>query len=276
MREQQTPEAPPIRDCTQANTAGVGQGKRSPNSHKDRTHTAGDWQKQINISARIDNPQQEQALEESYRKTFPHTHVNSQDFPDKLVTTILVASVCYLSVLSFLNARGVNVSAALVGFVEALIFTGCLSVQMKRLHLSTIALSFCVCAWIVFTWLIRQNPDVKSLRDLIIPVLFLSLGQYVADVGFADRCLKLIVGILVIVGLFEVVFTDTYANLFNTFSFYVHLGGISKSAAMFEGQMLTLNGYRPEGIGRTILPFLLGPHRASSVLMRSEEHTSEL
>jgi putative polymerase len=36
---------------------------------------------------------------------------------------------------------------------------------------------------------------------------------------------------------------------------------------MFEGQLLTLNGYRPEGIGRTILPFLLGSHRASSVLM---------
>ena len=188
-------------------------------------------------------------------------------YPATLVMTLLVASVCYLSVLSFLNARGIHASATLVGLVEALIYIGCLSVQIKRLPLSTVALSCCVCAWIVFTWLIRQSPDVKSLRDLLIPVLFLSLGQYVANVGFADRCLKLIVGILVAMGLFEVIFTDTYASLFNTFSFYVNVGGINESSAMFQGQMLTLNGYRPEGIGRTILPFLLGSHRASSVLM---------
>ena len=188
-------------------------------------------------------------------------------YPGTLVTTLLVASVCYLSVLSFLNARGIHASATLVGLVEALIYIVCLGVQVKRLPLSTVALSCAVCAWIVFTWLIRQSPDVKSLRDLLIPVLFLSLGQYVADVGFADRCLKLIVGILVAIGLFEVVFTDSYASLFNTFSFYVNVGGINESSAMFQGQLLTLNGYRPEGIGRTILPFLLGSHRASSVLM---------
>jgi putative polymerase len=189
------------------------------------------------------------------------------NYPAKLVATILVSSVCYLSVLSFLNARGIHVSAALVGLVEALIFMGCLSVQVKRLPLSTVTLGCCVCAWMIFTWLIRQGPDVKSLRDLIIPFLFLSLGQYVADVGFAERSLKLIVAILIAMGLFEVIFTDTYANLFNTFSFYVNVGGIQESSAMFEGQLLTLNGYRPEGIGRTILPFLLGSHRASSVLM---------
>jgi putative polymerase len=31
--------------------------------------------------------------------------------------------------------------------------------------------------------------------------------------------------------------------------------------------MLSLNGYRPEGIGRTILPIIFGSHRASSVFM---------
>jgi putative polymerase len=36
---------------------------------------------------------------------------------------------------------------------------------------------------------------------------------------------------------------------------------------MFDGQTLTLNGYRPEGIGRTLLPALLGSHRASSVFL---------
>jgi len=36
---------------------------------------------------------------------------------------------------------------------------------------------------------------------------------------------------------------------------------------MFEGQTLTLNGFRPEGIGRTLLPSLLGSHRTSSLFL---------
>lgn len=188
-------------------------------------------------------------------------------YPAKLVFALLISSVCYLAVLSLINARGIHVSAALVTLVEGLIYVVCLGVLYKHMPLSTLALSFMVSAWIVFTWLIRQSPDIKSLRDLIIPILFISLGRYVADVRFADQILKRIVYVVLAVGLFEVLFIDAYSNIFNTFSFYVILGHASESAAMFTGQMLTLNGFRPEGIGRTLLPFLFGPHRASSVLL---------
>jgi putative polymerase len=188
-------------------------------------------------------------------------------YPSNWVTGILVATVGYLSILSFLNTQGLTASPVLVGLVEAAIYTACLGVQLKRLPLQMVGLSFCIGAWIMLTWLIRQVPDFKGVRDLIIPVLFFNLGRYVADVDFADRVLKLIICILAAVGLFEVFFTDIYANLFNPFSFYVNIGGINESAAQFSGQLLTLNGFRPEGIGRTILPELLGPHRASSLLM---------
>ncbi|SDP79237.1 putative polymerase [Rhodoferax sp. OV413] len=195
------------------------------------------------------------------------TERSTPAYPARLVTGILIASVTYLSILSFLNARGIYASAAIAGGTEGLIYAACLYVVRRHLPLSTITFSFCAFAWLIFAWLIRQSPDVKSLRDLLIPILFLSLGRYVADIQFADRSVKLISYILIAAGLFEVFFTDTYANLFNTFSFYVHIGGISQSSAAFEGQMLTLNGYRPEGIGRTILPQIFGPHRASSLLM---------
>jgi putative polymerase len=191
----------------------------------------------------------------------------SADYPARLVAVILVTSVCYLSALSFINARGFHVSPALVGLFEAVIFIACLGVLRRQLPLSTLAFSVCVTAWIVFTWVIRQSPDVKSLRDLIIPLLFLSLGRFVADVGFADRCLKWIIGIVVAIAFYEVLFTDSYATLFNTFTFYQNIAGVSEQAASFKGQMLALNGYRPEGIGRTILPALFGSHRASSVFM---------
>lgn len=190
-----------------------------------------------------------------------------QAFPAKLVAGILVASACYLSVLSLINAQAFPASPALVGLAEAVIYATCICVQINRMPLATVAFSFCVFAWLAFAWLIRQAPDIKGVRDLMIPILFFSLGRYVANVDFADRCLKLIIAILVTVGLFEVFFTDIYANLFNPFLFYVRIGGIDESAAMYGGQLLTLNGFRPEGIGRTILPQLFGPHRASSLLM---------
>jgi putative polymerase len=188
-------------------------------------------------------------------------------YPTRTVVAVLMASVCYLSVLSFINARGIHVSPALVGLFEALIFGTCLAVMARHMKLSIVALGFCVVAWIMFTWIVRHSPDVKSLRDLIIPLLFLSLGRYVADVAFAERCLKMVIGIVVAIALFEVMFTETYATLFNSFTFYRNISGISETAASFKGQMLSLNGYRPEGIGRTILPIIFGSHRASSVFM---------
>ncbi|EYC51965.1 polysaccharide polymerase [Hylemonella gracilis str. Niagara R] len=195
------------------------------------------------------------------------TTSEAPDYPARWVAFILIASVCYLAVLSFLNARGLLVSPLLVAGVEALLYLACLSALVRRLPLSTLAFSFAVFSWVMLTWLIRQSPDLKGLRDLLIPILFLSLGRQVADVTFADRQLKTIVTLLVALGLFEALLTTTYSQLFNTFSFYVNLGGIRESAAMFEGQLLTLNGFRPEGIGRTILPSVLGAHRTSSAMM---------
>jgi putative polymerase len=185
----------------------------------------------------------------------------------RTVTGLLVVSVCYLAVLSFLNARGVRASSLSVAGVEALIYLVCLALLMRRLPPVAVAISLFIFSWVVLSWLLRQSTDVKSLRDLVIPILFLSLGRQVADVAFAERALRLILVIMVALGLFETLFTSLYSTLFNTYSFYINMGGIRDGSAAFDGQMLTLNGYRPEGIGRTILPGLLGSHRTSSALM---------
>jgi putative polymerase len=184
-----------------------------------------------------------------------------------VVSPLLVASVCYLAVLSFLNARGITASASEAGGVEVVLYLLCFALQARRVPLLTLVMAAWIASWLVFSWLMRQSPDIKGLRDLMIPILFIGLGRQVANVQYAERSLAWIVGILIALGLFEALFTNAYSQLFNTFSFYVNLGGIREGSAAFEGQMLTLNGYRPEGIGRTILPSLLGAHRTSSALM---------
>jgi putative polymerase len=183
------------------------------------------------------------------------------------VAVLLLLTVCNLPLLAFLNARGFAASSALVALAEALAFALCLSLQLRRLPPWTVALALGVFSWIVLTWLLRQRPDLKSLRDLMIPILFLSLGRQVADSAFAERCLRWVTALVLVVALLEVLFTDAYGTFFNTFSFYAGLGSIRESASMFSGQTLTLNGFRPDGIGRTLLPALLGAHRTSSIFL---------
>jgi putative polymerase len=188
-------------------------------------------------------------------------------YSPRAVTLLLFAATAYLGVLSAINAHVLRASPALVGLVEAMIYAACFA-QIARSLTPRLVLSWLViAAALVLLWLIRQEPDIKGLRDLIIPMLFFALGRHVSDVRFADRVLLGILSMLVVVGIFEALAVDAYASVFQTFSFYVNLGSIDAASAMFEGQTLTLNGYRPEGIGRTLLPWLLGSHRVSSLLM---------
>lgn len=188
-------------------------------------------------------------------------------YPAAWVAVIVLASVCTLPVLALVNARGVPVSAGMVAMIEALIFALCIGVQLQRVPPWTLALGLCLLSWVVLTWLVRQRPDFKSVRDLLIPLLFISLGRLVADTAFAERLLRAVTVAVVAVALFEALLPDTYGTVFNAFSFYAKLGSIRESAAMFGGQTLTLNGYRPEGIGRTLLPAVLGMHRTSSIFL---------
>lgn len=188
-------------------------------------------------------------------------------YSPRAVTLLLIAATSYLAFLSAINAHIFRASPALVGLVEALIYAACFAQIARALSPRLILVWLFASAALVLLWLIRQEADIKSLRDLIIPMLFFALGRYVADMKFADVLLYRLLLLLVVVGLFEAVALDLYASLFNTFSFYVNLGTINEASAMFDGQALTLNGYRPEGIGRTLLPWLLGNHRVSSLLM---------
>jgi putative polymerase len=202
-----------------------------------------------------------------YPPTFEFDEAASTAYSPRAVTLLLFAATTYLGALSAVNAHLMRASPALVGLVEAVIYAACFA-QIARTLSPRLVLSWLVIASVLaLLWLIRQEPDIKGLRDLIIPMLFFALGRHVSDVRLADRALLGLLLVLVAVGIFEAIAVDAYAAVFQTFSFYVNLGSIDASAAMFEGQALTLNGYRPEGIGRTLLPWLLGSHRVSSLML---------
>lgn len=185
-----------------------------------------------------------------------------------ILALILISSVCYLSILSFLNAQGIlRASPQIVGLTELVIYGACAAVLLKSVTRLTISAFLLIAAWLCFMWLYRGEVDPKNFRDLLIPILFLALGQKIAETRTADKLIKWLLFIVIGFGLIEVFFLEWYSTIFNTFLFYVNTGATLEEAAMFEGQMLTLNGFRPEGMGRTILPAVFGQHRASSLLM---------
>lgn len=190
---------------------------------------------------------------------------------DRVATTvvsfILIASVVYQAVLAFIHTHVHRSSALHVAGAEFLIYLACVLVLARRIRLEFVTVVALVLAYLLLLTLFREGLDFKGFRDVMIPLLFYWLGRHVGDIGYADRLLKGLVVLVLIVGFFELFFLPQYTYLLDIFSYYVSTGTVTISTNFIRDSALNLNGLRPEGIGRTILPSLLGSHRVSSVFL---------
>lgn len=190
---------------------------------------------------------------------------------DRIATTwvsfILIASVVYQAVLALIHTHVHRSSALLVAGAEFLIYLACVLVLARRIRLEFVTVIALVLAYLLLLTIFREGLDFKGFRDVMIPLLFYWLGRHVGDIGYADRLLKGLVVAVLIVGFFELFFLPQYTYLLDIFSYYVSTGTVTISTNFIRDSALNLNGLRPEGIGRTILPSLLGSHRVSSVFL---------
>lgn len=116
-------------------------------------------------------------------------------------------------------------------------------------------------------FLLGSGVDVKPVRDLLIPIVFFLLGVGAHDVRAADKIVRVIVFIVIVVGVFEYFFPDVFTRFFNVASFYIERGAMGSAQAQ-QSSNLFVSGMRPEGAsgGRGLLPFL-GNHRVSSIFL---------
>ncbi|WP_331344432.1 polysaccharide biosynthesis protein GumE [Cellvibrio sp. UBA7661] len=183
------------------------------------------------------------------------------------VTGVLLAAVAYQALLCLMNTFGLHTSVAIVGLTEVLIMLACVPLLMRRLLPGLIMIAllagayFCIAA-LASGWL---NP--KTFRDLIIPLCFFWFGCNIGRPEMIDRALPPIIVVVIALGLFELLMLDTYTRFFDIFSYYVSTGNLAPITDFVRDSKLQLNGTRPEGIGRTLLPGLLGNHRVSSVFL---------
>ncbi len=187
-------------------------------------------------------------------------------FDDRVIMTIVIATACYQAILCLLNTHGLHTSRALLGLSEAIILTACLPFIARRLLPGVMTvIAFCG-AMFCLQSLVSGEVNIKSFRDLAIPLCYLWVGCNIGRVGLASRALTWAVAVVLVMGVLELFFIDQYTNFFDIYSYYVSTGNLDP-VQTFNNSKLQLNGTRPEGIGRTLLPSLLGSHRVSSVFL---------
>lgn len=180
---------------------------------------------------------------------------------------IVLASLTYQAVLCLIHTQVHPISTAVVMGSECVIFVVCLGVLASRCNIAFLALLTASFAYLLVFALVRGHVDPKSFRDILIPLIFFELGRQHADEYSADHLLNAVVMLVLAFALFELLFLDAFTKLLNVYSYYVSQGNIQYGAAWAKDSALSLNGIRPEGIGRTILPALLGSHRVSSIFL---------
>lgn len=179
---------------------------------------------------------------------------------------ILFGSALYQMMLCLVHTHVFSVRTAIVGAAEFVLYLGVLLIMARKLRLDFIAILASCAAYLLFLALLRGSLDFKGFRDILIVLLFYWLGRTMGERSMADRLLKILIGVVLFFGFFEMFFVDMYSRVFNVWSYYVGQGGLS-GTNWAKGSSLALNSMRPEGIGRTILPGLLGPHRVSSIFL---------
>ena len=185
------------------------------------------------------------------------------------IATLLLFAASYHWILCFLQFFGISTSPLRVSIAEFLIYLGCVPLLRERISARALSGLLLIMAVIITMAFFRNGyVDVKVMRDLLIPILFIWVGRtWKGSIDDLDRLLARLVVLIVAIGLVEMTFFDTYSKFINSFTYYINLGGINAGDAQISGQTVTLNGLRPEGIGRTVLPRLLGSHRASSIFL---------
>jgi len=173
----------------------------------------------------------------------------------------------YQAILCAMNTFGFPVSVALLMLGEVLIIASCIPLLLPRLLPGVVILASLLGAMFCAQALLKGGLDIKSFRDVLIPIVFYWAGRNVGSTQAADRLLKILVVVILIIGFIELWATDFFTQIFDVFGFYLDTGRVQEVTSYERESKLQLNGIRPDGIGRTLLPQLLSNHRVSSVFL---------
>ncbi len=187
--------------------------------------------------------------------------VAHMDLTTRAIVWLAYAAALYPLLLCFLNTRVARMPNASLILAEVIIFAASTPVLIARLNLGLLLAALCIGVNYFVLALVQQSNDFKAARDLLMPVIFVWLGYALSDRRVGERVLRNLAIIAVALGLVEFIFPTFYSTLFDAIAFYTARGyGANNPFALSVLQV------RPEGIGRSLFPFL-GPRRISSFFL---------
>ena len=172
--------------------------------------------------------------------------------------------------LCFLGTRGwLHVSSTGVIVCElALLSIGLLMIR-REIDGNACRVALVLALYLASAKLINPGLDLKILHDLAIIYIFYELGRKVtARTG--SVAVWTVMVIVLAVGMFELLFTTAFGQVFDVWNYYVDKGALSSDVVNYSQTNLFLSANRGEGMGRTFLPSLLGVHRVSSIFLEPD------
>jgi putative polymerase len=189
-----------------------------------------------------------------------------------LASFLVAAALSFNFILCFLNTNILNISNLHVVGCEFVILTLAFLAAYSASSPTGVYFLIALVLYLVFLALLRGiyslgGIDVKIVRDFLIPFAFVWLGKTIS-LSDADRIVRWTAIVILCVGGFEYLFLDVFLKYFNVIGFYIARGTTpdTEVARMASGGLM-VSGIRPADQGRELLPWLLGPHRVSSIFL---------
>lgn len=180
-----------------------------------------------------------------------------------LAVFAVMGSLTLNLLLCFVNTRIFGISQTHLMLAEMMMVGAALLAAMNRqIGLYLILVLFC--SYMAFLFALRQETDLKPLRDLLIAITFYFLGARSANIRLADRLVVASAIVVLFFAFFEYLAVDLYLEYFNILGYYLARGSMTLEDTFGTAKGLFGSGMRPEA--RTLLPFL-GDHRVSSVFL---------
>jgi putative polymerase len=149
---------------------------------------------------------------------------------------------------------------------EAVIMATTISLLLyKRDHVVALVIAI-LCSYFALLFMVRGAVDPKPIRDLLIPIVFIRLGQKYLTVEQTDWLITRLTLLALGVAIFEFTLPDIYTRFFDVLNYFINKGATRSEASDFIVNGFNINGDRPDGQGRELLPFL-GLHRAGSIFL---------
>ncbi|MET0359419.1 MAG: hypothetical protein ABW055_08275 [Pararhizobium sp.] len=181
----------------------------------------------------------------------------------RLAAFSVIGGLVFNALLCLVNTRVMRVSDGHVMMSE-MVLVGCVFIVALGRRTAPYMLLAVYISYMIFLFTMRGAPDLKAVRDILIPIGFYFAGRTLQDLKLADRLVFISAAIVVAVGLFEYMALDVYISFFNVIGYYLARGSVTVDQLYGQTTGLFISGMRPSA--RTILPFL-GMHRVSSVFL---------